>query len=104
MKTEERFALLEARVSTLENALSQLTSVGQDVRSAVALRYDAVPLVALGLRPHSANALIRSNVCTVGQLTRMQESDLLRLEGVGRAVVREVQDCLRALGLRLLPE
>ena len=104
MKTEERLVWLEARVSALESALSQLASIGQGVRSAVALRYDAVPLSALDLRPRSVYALMHSDIRTVGQLLCMRESDLLRLIGVGRAIVREVQDCLRAQGLRLLLE
>ena len=104
METEERLVWLEARVSALESALSQLASIGQGVRSAVALRYDAVPLSALDLRPRSVYALMNSDIRTVGQLLRMRESDLLRLVGVGRAIVREVQDCLRAQGLRLLLE
>lgn len=104
METEERLALLEARVAVLESALTSLASVGQAVRSAVALQYDAVPLSALDLRPRSVCVLMHSDIRTVGQLLRMRESDFLRLVGVGRAIVREVQDCLRAQGLHLLSE
>jgi DNA-directed RNA polymerase alpha subunit len=104
METEERLAQLEARVAVLESALTSLASVGQGVRSSVALRYDGVSLSALDLRPRSVCVLMHNNILSVGQLLRMRESDLLRLVGVGRAIVREVQDCLRAQSLRLLSE
>ena len=54
-----------------------------------------------GLSTRTANALINASIRTVGGLARKSEDDILALEGIGAAGVKEVKDALKALGLSL---
>lgn len=54
-----------------------------------------------GLSTRTANALVNASIRTVGGLARKTEDDILNLEGIGAAGVKEVKDALRALGVTL---
>ncbi len=54
-----------------------------------------------GLSTRTSNALINASIRTVGGLARKSEEDILELEGIGAAGVKEVKDALRALGVSL---
>lgn len=54
-----------------------------------------------GLSTRTANALINASIRTVGGLSRKTEEDILELEGIGAAGVKEVKDALHILGVSL---
>lgn len=54
-----------------------------------------------GLSTRTSNALINASIRTVGGLARKSEEDILELEGIGAAGVKEIKDALRALGASL---
>jgi len=54
-----------------------------------------------GLSTRTANALVNASIRTVGGLSRKSEDDILALEGIGAAGVKEIKDALRALGVTL---
>lgn len=54
-----------------------------------------------GLSTRTANALINASIRTVGGLSRKSEDDILALEGIGAAGLKEVKDALKALGTSL---
>jgi len=54
-----------------------------------------------GLSTRTSNALINASIRTVGGLARKTEDDILALEGIGAAGVKEIKDALRALGTGL---
>ena len=55
----------------------------------------------VGLSTRTANALVNASIRTVGGLVRKTDDDILALEGIGQAGLKEVYDALRALGLTL---
>lgn len=54
-----------------------------------------------GLSTRTANALINASIRTVGGLVRKSEEDILEIEGIGAAGVKEIKDALKSLGLGL---
>lgn len=54
-----------------------------------------------GLSTRTANALVNASIRTVGGLARKTEDDILALEGIGAAGVKEVRDALKVLGVSL---
>ncbi len=54
-----------------------------------------------GLSTRTANALINASIRTVGGLARKSEDDILSLEGIGAAGLKEVKDALKAIGASL---
>ncbi len=54
-----------------------------------------------GLSTRTSNALINASIRTVGGLARKTEDDILALEGIGAAGLKEVKDALKALGATL---
>lgn len=54
-----------------------------------------------GLSTRTANALVNASIRTVGGLSRKTGDDILALEGIGAAGVKEVQDALKVLGVSL---
>lgn len=54
-----------------------------------------------GLSTRTANALINASIRTVGGLARKSEDDILELEGIGAAGLKEVKDALKAIGASL---
>jgi len=57
-----------------------------------------------GISTRTANALVNASIRTVGGLARKSEDDILALEGIGAAGVKEIKDALRTLGLTLKSE
>lgn len=57
-----------------------------------------------GLSTRTANALVNASIRTVGGLMRKTEDDILALEGIGVAGVKEVKDALRDLGISMKAE
>ncbi|MFC1595019.1 DNA-directed RNA polymerase subunit alpha [Patescibacteria group bacterium] len=55
----------------------------------------------LKLSSRTINALSRSNIRTIGGLTKKSSEDLLSLEGVGERALQEIQRALGNLGLTL---
>ena len=49
----------------------------------------------------TANALVNASIRTVGGLVRKSEDDILALEGLGAAGIKEIKDALKMLGLSL---
>jgi DNA-directed RNA polymerase subunit alpha len=56
------------------------------------------------LSTRTANALVNASIRTVGGLVRKTESDVLALEGLGAAGVKEIKESLSQLGLSLKEE
>lgn len=54
-----------------------------------------------GLSTRTSNALINASIRTVGGLARKTEDDILALEGIGAAGLKEVKDALKTLGATL---
>lgn len=54
-----------------------------------------------GLSTRTANALVSASIRTVGGLSRKAEDDILAIEGIGAAGVKEIKDALRTLGVTL---
>ena len=54
-----------------------------------------------GLSTRTAKALVNASIRTVGGLARKTEDDILALEGIGAAGVKEVRDALKVLGVSL---
>lgn len=54
-----------------------------------------------GLSVATAKVLASAGLETIGQLCQRTESDLLKIDGVGRAGLREVKELLADLGLSL---
>mgnify|MGYP000571976041 CR=1 FL=1 len=54
-----------------------------------------------GLSTRTANALVNASIRTVGGLVRKTEDDILALEGLGAAGVKEIRDELVKIGLTL---
>lgn len=54
-----------------------------------------------GLSTRTANALVNASIRTVGGLVRKTEDDILALEGLGAAGVKEIKDELKKLGVVL---
>lgn len=54
-----------------------------------------------GLSTRTANALINASIRTVGGLVRKTEDDILELEGIGAAGVKEIKEALRELSVGL---
>ncbi len=54
-----------------------------------------------GLSTRTANALVNASIRTVGGLARKSEEDILELEGIGAAGVKEVKDALKTVGVSL---
>lgn len=54
-----------------------------------------------GLSTRTANALTNASIRTVGGLIRKSEEDILELEGIGAAGVKEIKVALKSLGLVL---
>ena len=61
----------------------------------------AVPIEDLNLPVRSYNSLRREGVATVGSLTALSEQDLLAIDGLGPASVREIRQRLADRGLSL---
>lgn len=57
-----------------------------------------------GLSTRTANALVNASIRTVGGLVRKTEDDILALEGLGAAGVKEIKDELKKLSLDLREE
>ncbi|MCD6270838.1 DNA-directed RNA polymerase subunit alpha [bacterium] len=62
------------------------------------------PIEELKLSTRTTNALLNSHIKTVGGLIRKREKDLLALEGLGQAGIKEIKKALKKLGLELKPE
>lgn len=60
-----------------------------------------LPIQELELSVRAANCLEMSKIETVGQLIRMNESELLALRSFGKTSLREVKRKLAAMGLLL---
>ncbi len=54
-----------------------------------------------GLSTRTSNALINASIRTVGGLVRKSEDDILELEGLGAAGVKEIKDALKELNVTL---
>lgn len=54
-----------------------------------------------GLSTRTANALTNASIRTVGGLARKTEEDILALEGIGAAGVKEIKEALRNVGAGL---
>ncbi len=61
----------------------------------------AVPIEDLNLPVRSYNSLRREGVATVGSLTALSEQDLLAIDGLGPASVKEIRQRLADRGLSL---
>jgi carbon monoxide dehydrogenase subunit G len=61
----------------------------------------AVPIEDLNLPVRSYNSLRRKGVATVGSLTALSEQDLLAIDGLGPASVKEIRQRLADRGLSL---
>lgn len=57
-----------------------------------------------GLSTRTANALVNASIRTVGGLVRKTEDDILALEGLGAAGVKEIKDELKKISLDLREE
>ncbi len=64
----------------------------------------SIPIEELKLSTRTTNALLNSHIKTVGGLIRKKEKDLLALEGLGQAGIKEIKKALKKLGLELKPE
>jgi DNA-directed RNA polymerase subunit alpha len=60
-----------------------------------------LPVEELDLSVRSANCLRNANVTLIGDLVQREERELLKMRGFGVKSLREIQDTLRGLGLRL---
>ena len=60
-----------------------------------------MPIQELGLSVRASNCLEASHIETVGQLTKLSESDLLKLRSFGKTSLREIVRKLADLGLTL---
>lgn len=54
-----------------------------------------------GLSTRTANALVNASIRTVGGLVRKTEDDILALEGLGAAGVKEIKEELKKIGVTL---
>jgi hypothetical protein len=55
----------------------------------------------LGLTTRPANCLGQNNIATIGDLIQFTEWELLRLPNLGRKSLKEINEALAVLGLRL---
>jgi len=55
----------------------------------------------LGLSPRTSNALLGSNIRTVGGLARKKEEDLLDIEGLGNKGIQEIKRAMSNFGIVL---
>lgn len=58
-------------------------------------RFYGTPLTALGLTVRTHNILERDGVYSVEQLKEVSKIDLLRMPGMGKKGIREVEDALQ---------
>lgn len=56
---------------------------------------------ALNLTKRTILTLVRANINTIGELTALTDSDLLRVRGIGKAGYREIVEQLQKAGLTL---
>jgi DNA-directed RNA polymerase subunit alpha len=61
----------------------------------------ALPIVDLDLSVRASNCLEAENVKTIGDLVRLSEADLLAMKNFGKTSLREVEQKLRNVGLKL---
>jgi DNA-directed RNA polymerase alpha subunit len=61
----------------------------------------AMTLADLHLSTRTIRCLSEANVRTVEQLTRLWESDLVKLKGLGKVCLSEIKAALKKNGLRL---
>ena len=80
-----------------QSATAAASSPGEDQAPDQA----AVPIEDLNLPVRSYNSLRREGVATVGSLTALSEQDLLAIDGLGPASVREIRQRLADRGLSL---
>ena len=55
----------------------------------------------IGLSPRTANALVNSNIRTLGGLVRKKEEDILDIDGLGNKGVQEIKKVLAGMGITL---
>jgi hypothetical protein len=77
------------------------TSPGADQAPDQAPDQAKVPIEELNLPVRSYNSLRREGVATVGSLTALSEQDLLAIDGLGPASVKEIRQRLADRGLSL---
>lgn len=89
----------EEEVSPVETADSKVVAeeMEEDNEDVMKTRVESLD----GLSTRTANALVNASIRTVGGLSRKTEDDILALEGIGAAGVKEVVDALKALGVSL---
>lgn len=63
-----------------------------------------MPIEELNLSTRTKNVLLKSHIKTVAGLLRKKEKDLLELEGMGQAGIKEIKKALKKLGLELKSE
>jgi carbon monoxide dehydrogenase subunit G len=80
-----------------QSATAAASSPGEDQAPDQA----AVPIEDLNLPVRSYNSLRRKGVATVGSLTALSEQDLLAIDGLGPASVKEIRQRLADRGLSL---
>ncbi|MCK6461801.1 MAG: DNA-directed RNA polymerase subunit alpha, partial [Planctomycetes bacterium] len=61
----------------------------------------ALPISDLDLSVRASNCLESENIKTIGDLVRLSEADLLAMKNFGKTSLREVDQKLRAVGLKL---
>lgn len=88
-REEEEIPMPEVAPATVEEELSE-----EDVMKTRVESLD-------GLSTRTANALVNASIRTVGGLVRKTEDDILALEGLGAAGVKEIRDELTKIGLTL---
>jgi DNA-directed RNA polymerase subunit alpha len=61
----------------------------------------ALPISDLDLSVRASNCLESENIKTIGDLVRLSEADLLAMKNFGKTSLREVDQKLRSVGLKL---
>lgn len=90
----------EEEVPTAEIEAEKIEAMEEIAEDVMKTRIESLE----GLSTRTSNALIAASIRTVGGLVRKTSDDILALEGLGAAGVKEVKDALKSLGVSLREE
>ena len=90
----------EEEIVTPEVAKEEMEAMMEVAEDVMKTRIESLE----GLSTRTSNALIAASIRTVGGLTRKTADDILELEGLGAAGVKEIKDALKILGVTLREE
>lgn len=67
------------------------------------LRKNALNVCELELSVRASNCLEKAGIATIGELTQRSYADLLKIEGLGKTLLREIQRKVEDIGLSFKP-